>query len=179
MRYKRKSTLMKALTFALAAFFLPVLMHAQSITGLWKGTMKNDSTGQVQEYEVLISKEKGRYTGYSHTWFMIDGEKYFGVKKLKVNIARDGKLVLLDGELMENNYPFKDRNIKQLNILDISSGTDQAISGIYVTNCTKSYYELTGQVTLTRSDGLATSDLMRILDKKNNGAGAITAAKQP
>ena len=168
---------MKTLTLTLAAFCLPLFMYAQDITGLWKGTMQNDSTGIVQEYEVYISKEKNRYSAYSHTWFEIDGQKYFGVKKLKVNIARDGKLVLLDDELKENNYPFKDKHIRQLNVLDrVGAETDAALSGLFVTNCTKSYYELTGKVNLKRISTFTESSLMRYLYKKE-GAGDITAVK--
>ncbi|MFZ9387341.1 MAG: hypothetical protein ACO25B_05620 [Chitinophagaceae bacterium] len=170
---------MKMITLAIMAFFLPVLLHAQDITGLWKGTLKNDSPGQLQEYEVYFIKEKGKFNGISHTWFQIDGEKYYGVKKLKVSVARDGKIVLLDDGLRENNYPFVDRNIKQLNILDLGSGTEPVLSGIFVTNCNRSYYEITGQVMLNRTTSYTSSDLLRILDKEKNGAGAITARKQP
>lgn len=169
---------MKTILIAIAAFAIPVLLPAQDITGLWKGQMKNDSTGQVQDYEVYISKVKGKYTGYSHTWFEIDGEKYYGVKKLKINIARDGKIVLLDAELKENNYPFIDKNIKQLNVMDLNTtDSDHALKGIFVTNCTKAYYELTGTVSLTKTAAYATSYLMHYLEKESNGAGAITSVK--
>ena len=169
---------MKTILLAIVAFAIPVLLPAQDITGLWKGQMKNDSTGQVQDYEVYISKVKGKYTGYSHTWFEFDGEKYYGVKKLKINIARDGKIVLLDAELKENNYPFIDKNIKQLNVMDLTTtDADPALTGIFVTNCTKSYYELTGTVSLTKTAAYAASDLMRFLEKESNGAGASTAVK--
>lgn len=170
---------MKTILTALTALFLPVLIHAQDITGLWSGTMQNDSTGQVQQYEVYISKEKGKYTGFSHTWFDIGGEKYYGVKKLKVSVAKDGKIVLLDTELKENNYPFKDKYIKQLNVLDRGgSGTEASLSGLFVTNCTKSYYELTGKVTLKRMTTFTESSLMRYLEKDSR-AGDITAVKEP
>lgn len=171
---------MKANLIAFAAFMMPFVLQAQDITGLWTGTMKNDSTGTVQDYEIYISKEKGKFTGYSHTWFEIGGVKYYGVKKMKVNIAKDGKIVLLDAELRENNYPFVDKNVKQLDILDLSgSGSEAGLSGLFVTNCTKSWYELTGKVELKRSVSMASSSLMRYLEKEANGAGAITAAKQP
>lgn len=170
---------MKKILIAVAAFCSPLLMHAQDITGLWTGSMQNDSTGEVQQYEVYISKERGKFTGYSHTWFTIDGEKYYGVKKLRINIAKDGKIVLLDGELKENNYPFKDKNIKQLNVLDRSgTDTDASLTGLFVTNCTKSYYELTGKVNLKRKSSFTESSLMRYLEK-GNGAGDVTVVKEP
>ena len=165
---------MKTLLLAVLATCLPAFLFAQDITGLWTGTMKNDSTGQVQDYEVFISKEKGKYIGYSHTWFDIDGQKYYGVKKLKVSIAKDGKLVVLDCELKENNYPFKDKHVKQLNVLDpVGAGETAELTGLFVTNCTKSYYELTGKVVLKKADAYASSFLMRYLEKETNGAIAV------
>jgi hypothetical protein len=169
---------MKTLLLAVMAVCLPALIYAQDFTGLWTGTMKNDSTGQVQDYEVFISKEKGKYIGYSHTWFDIDGEKYYGVKKLKISIAKDGKIVVLDGELKENNYPFKDKYVKQLNVLDQNgSGETAELTGLFVTNCTKSFYELTGKVQLKKADAYTSSRLMRFLEKESNGAVAVTAVK--
>jgi len=58
------------------------------ITGLWKGTMYNDTTQKFYRYEVGISKEKNGYSGFSHTWFIIGDTQYFGVKKVKVSIAK-------------------------------------------------------------------------------------------
>ena len=62
--------------------------------------------------------------------------------------------------------------------MDMSTNdADPSLTGIFVTNCTRSYYELTGTVSLTKSAAYATSDLMRFLEKETNGAGAITALK--
>jgi hypothetical protein len=61
----------------LIIFLLPVQLFAQQatlantdITGLWKGTLYNDTTQQYNQYEVAISKEKGKLTGFSHTWMI-------------------------------------------------------------------------------------------------------------
>ena len=72
-------------------WILPAKMMAQSadsrqkdITGLWKGTLYNDTTQQFYRYEVAISEEKGKLSGFSHTWFILDDKQYFGVKKVRV-----------------------------------------------------------------------------------------------
>ena len=54
------------------------------ITGLWKGTLYNDTTKKNYRYEIGISEEKGKLTGFSHTWFLFDDKQYYGVKKVKV-----------------------------------------------------------------------------------------------
>src|SRR5689334_2839775 len=96
-----KIHLMKKLITAASLFMLPLFMFSQDITGLWKGTMYNDSTKKSLPYELLISKEKGKYTGLSYSWFLINGEEYYGVKKVKVSVAKDGKIVIKDASLLE------------------------------------------------------------------------------
>src|SRR5688500_13912384 len=104
------------------ALLLPLFGISQDITGIWKGSLFNDSTKKTLDYELVISKEKGKYTGLSYTWFEINEKKYFGIKKVKVNVAKDGKIVILDSELIENNYPeTEDKTALQLNILDFSN----------------------------------------------------------
>ena len=51
------------------------------------------------------------------------------------------------------------------------------LSGLFVTNCTKSFYELTGKVQLKKADAYTSSRLMRFLEKESNGAVAATAVK--
>ena len=86
-------------------FFLPVSVFAQDITGLWKGTLYNDTTKQFYKYEIGISQEKGKLSGFSHTWFILGDKQYFGVKKVSVKKAPDGKILIEDDGLISNNYP--------------------------------------------------------------------------
>src|SRR5215212_5611442 len=66
-RYKdvQSPITMKSLMIC-ALFVLPFKGISQDITGLWKGTLINDSTGQSLSYVISITREKGKYTGYSH-----------------------------------------------------------------------------------------------------------------
>ena len=96
---------MKPITLIIAVLCCPVFAFCQDITGLWKGTMYNDSTKQVLEYEIVIRKEKGKFTGYSHSSYLIGTSKYYGVKKINVRVAKDGKIVMQDTKWLESNYP--------------------------------------------------------------------------
>jgi hypothetical protein len=157
---------------------LPFFAFSQDIVGLWKGTMFNDSTRQTLEYEIVISKEKGKYSGYSHTWFMIDAMKYYGIKKLKIKIAEDGKIVMLDEELLQNNYPMNPhKNVRQLNILDLTNPKgEMELQGIFVTNHTKKYKELTGHINIKKVSALTQSDLLKHFEKVN-GENSLTILK--
>ena len=72
-------------------FLLPLQVLGQSvpveepdITGVWKGELYNDTTQKYLPYEIAISEEKGKLTGYTYTLFDIDGKQELGVKKVKI-----------------------------------------------------------------------------------------------
>ena len=53
------------------------------IAGLWKGTLYNDTTKKNYRYEIGISEEKGKLSGFSHTFFLDGDKEFYGVKKVK------------------------------------------------------------------------------------------------
>ncbi|MFI5133787.1 MAG: hypothetical protein ACHQEB_05595 [Chitinophagales bacterium] len=146
-------------------------IFSQDIAGLWKGTMYNDSTRLTLPYEMLIKKEKGKYTGFTYTRFLIGGQEYYGIKKVKVSVAKDGKIVILDDKLLENNYPVPaDKSMKQLNVLDLLSGaSENTLDGVFVTNMTKHFTEVTGHINVKRTSVFTESSLMQYLQKDNTG----------
>ena len=169
---------MKKLLIAVIALCSPVFVFCQDITGLWSGTMLNDSTQQTLPYEIFISKSKGKYTGFSQTWFMVDDKKYYGIKKINIRIAKDGKIVIQDAAAVENNSPVTaDKNVIQLNVLDLVNQNNETIlNGPFVTNRSKAYRELTGHISLKRISSPAESSLVKYL-QKNYSDNDITAVK--
>lgn len=153
----------------LVAVSFPFFTFCQDITGLWQGTLYNDSTQQYLDYEIVITKESKSYSAFSLTWFLVDGKKHYGIKKLDVRIAKDGKIILLDDKLIQENYPAEyAQHIQQLNVLDIKTeGADTFLEGPFVTKRTKKYKELTGRINIKRVDLLSKSDLMQFLQSSN------------
>ena len=170
---------MKPIIFILAVLCCPVFALCQDITGLWKGTMYNDSTHQSLEYEIMISKQKGKLIGYSHTSYLVGSTKYYGVKKINVRVAKDGKIVMQDAKWLENNYPGEQsKNVIQLNVLDLAkSGEESYMDGLFVTNQSKAYNALTGRMSIKRVNPLVVqSELMKYL-QKNNADDNLTVVK--
>ncbi len=169
---------MKHLIAVAGMLLFPLFIFSQDITGLWIGTMINDSAKTTLPYELLIKKEKGKYTGYSKNYFLIRGEEYYGIKKVKVSVAKDGKIVIKDFELLENNYPAgPDKNVQQLNILDlVNQENEKALDGLFVTNLTKRFGEVTGHINIKKMDPNSESSLMKYLQKKSLG-NEIAVAK--
>ena len=151
----------------MVAICCPLFVFCQDITGLWKGSMFNDSTQQFLDYEIVISKEKGKLTGYSHTSFVLNNQKYYGVKKINVRVAKDGKIVMQDAKILENNYPGgPNKNMIQLNVLDLAnSGDETFLDGRFVTNLYKDHQAFTGRLSIKKVDPLSQSDLMLYLQK--------------
>ena len=151
--------------------FFSVQLFAQSpayadITGLWKGTMYNDTTQLNYRYEIAISENKGKLSGYSHTYFILNDKEYHGVKKIK--IKREGNEVITqDVELIVNNYPIKPpKGVHVINILRFEIKENQMIlSGKFETNRTKEYAPATGFVRVERKNDFWQSALVPHLEE--------------
>ena len=109
---------------------------------------------------------------------MVDDKKYYGIKKINVRIAKDGKIVIQDAAAVENNSPVSaDKNVIQLNVLDLVNQDNETIlNGAFVTNRSKAYRELTGRISLKRVSSSTESSLMKYLQKTNE-ENDITAVK--
>ena len=144
----------------------PLGILAQDITGLWKGVLHNDTTGRNLRYEIAISENKGKLTGYSHTFFILDDKEYYGVKKIKVK-KEDGKIIVQDVELIANNYPIPPaKNVHQLDVLILEiKDSVMFMSGPFTTNRTKDYHTLTGSVRIQRKNDFWNSALVPHLEE--------------
>ena len=149
--------------------FFPKQIFAQAdkpgeidITGLWKGTLYHDSTGQFYKYEIAISEEKGKLSGFSHTWYNDSDNHYFVVKKLKIK-RKDEKIIIEDVDIVAYNYPGPAlKSVRRLHVLTLQvQDSILTLSGPFSTNRTKTYVPATGTVSLQRrNDYRKQSDLI-------------------
>ena len=159
---------LKCLIFLLLAG-APFLTVAQTspddmdLTGLWKGTLYNDSTQQNYAYEIGISEEKGKLVGFSHTWYN-DSAKYFVLKKVKIKKA-DGKVIIEDVDIISYNYPeAPPKGVRRLHVLNLEvKDSIIVLSGVFSTNRTKQYSPATGTVRLQRKNDYMNSTLVPLL----------------
>lgn len=170
---------MKALIPILVAICCPMMVFCQDITGLWKGTMYNDSTKQSIDYEIVISKNKGKFTGLSHTSCLVNDKKYYAVKKISVRVARDGKIVLQDIKMLENNYDDRQpKNIIQLDVLDLANnGEESYLDGIFVTNRSREYQAFSGRMSIKKVNPLLVKTELANYLRQNNTEEELTATK--
>ncbi len=150
----------------ICVLFYPCRIFSQDITGLWKGTLHNDTTGRNLRYEIAISEKNGKLSGYSHTFFILDDKEYFGVKKVSVK-REDDKIIIQEVKLLDDNYPVSPaKNVHQLDVLTLEVRDNQMIlSGPFTTNRTKEYHSLTGSIYIERKTNYMESALVPHLEE--------------
>ncbi len=146
--------------------FFPARLLAQDITGLWKGTLYNDTTQKYLRYEIAISENKGKLSGYSHTFFILDDKEYYGIKKVKVKRTED-KIIVTDEELIANNYPIPPpKGVRMLDVLTLEmQDSIMFLTGPFTTNRTKEFRSLTGNIRIQRKNDYRQSALVPHLEE--------------
>jgi len=155
--------------FFLFILFITAKLAAQDITGLWKGEMYVDSVKLHLPYEILISNNNGKLTGYSRVIFFKDGVQG-GIEEPGIQdiiIKQNGDRITIDDEgFLEHNFSIKPpKQVKKTMVLTlIVSDTDMVMKGSWSTNRTKYYLVATGTATLKRKNDYKTTALYKRLD---------------
>jgi hypothetical protein len=166
---------MKNLLLCLTSLIgLPVL--GQQVSGLYTGTLFNDTTKMVQQYQLALSDYKGKITGYSYTTFVVNDSFYYGIRSIKATI-KEGNLFVEEDKMLVNNFPEPPaRGIRRLTVipLDVNQDTLATVNGRWETNRTKTYLPVTGSIALKRDNDSSQSALISHLKELN----IINAASQ-
>ena len=146
---------------------LPIKLFSQDIAGVWTGTIYNDSTRKYIPYEIAITENKGKLSGFSHTIFTGENNvQETGVKSLKIKKKSD-RILIEDDELIYNNYTDPPpKGVKQFSVLNITSGTSgEYLVGAFNTNRTKEYASVTGTIKLQKKNKIEETKLIPKLDE--------------
>lgn len=137
--------------FIFISFLFPLQLFAQDITGVWAGSLYNDTSKEYIHYELAISDFNGKLSGYSHTTYVIDNFKNIGVKTVKIKKKED-EFFVEDEKLIDNNYAEPaDKGVKTfIRLAHSENDSAEVLSGTWNTNQTKIYSKLTGTVFLEK-----------------------------
>jgi hypothetical protein len=176
-----------------ALFMIAFGGRTQSVSGLYSGTLYNDTTKMLQYYQLALSEYKGKITGYSYTTFVRNDSSFYGIRSVKGQV-KENKLFVEDDRLLFNNFPEPPaKGVKRLSVISIAPGTDTlaSLNGSWATNRTKQYLPVTGSVDLKRDNDSTKSALIGHLKElhllgntgvaqKGEPARALTSpAKEP
>ncbi|HMJ46742.1 MAG TPA: hypothetical protein VK498_05400, partial [Ferruginibacter sp.] len=149
----------------LIILLIPLTINAQDITGVWTGYVI--TTDKQLPYEVIISENNGKLSGYSHITFYARGTEMVAVKKLIIT-NENGKWILEDDNIIYDN--FKDaqpRKMKQSSVLTLSaSDTMLILAGNFTTNKTRDLKPATGDIILHKSPSRTTKLFVKLDDMK-------------
>jgi hypothetical protein len=143
---------MKTIQLLVCLLFFPLVFHAQkTLTGLWIGTLSNDSTTvrKDQSFEIALTQYKEKVYGYSRSSFIVNDTLYYILKRVKGKI--DGDVCeIKDDEIV--SYNFRGRLDKGVKVVTTFKRSQQDsiwyLSGDWKTNQTKKYYSISGKVEL-------------------------------
>jgi len=144
------------------------VLSAQVVSGLYSGTLTNDSTKKEQRYELALSEYRGKITGYSYTTFVRNDSLFYGVKSVKAN-RKNGQLVVEDDKMIVNNFPESPaKGVHQTNYIQLTNeDTLRTANGTWKTNRTKIYYALSGGVEMKPDNDSTHSALIGQLKELN------------
>ena len=150
---------MKNLFYVL--LFISIKSSAQDISGLYSGTLTNDSLKMIQNYELALSEYRGKITGYSYITFVSNDTFYYGIKRIKA-IRENGELVVTDVEMLMNNYPQKaDKGVHLINRIPLPKGDSILnLNGRWETTKTKKFYSISGALDLQKDNDSTHSPLI-------------------
>jgi hypothetical protein len=133
-------------------FFIPFGVCAQDLTGVWTGSLYNDSTLTTTKYEIAVTEKNGRLSAYSYAVFHVDNKEVYGVKSLEV-IQSKGKIFFRDRDLLVDNYPADaPKGVKQISSIKVFDSLGaQYISGTFTTTRSGKYGRpVTGKIFLVK-----------------------------
>ena len=145
-------------------FFFPIHLAAQDLTGLWSGSLY--TSGNELPYELVISRTDDKLTGYSLTTFIIDGLENAGLKSMKIK-NKNGKVIIEDDELIQDNYSVKPKRMMLYSVLSITGeDSNMILSGNFNTRAyNNANYK--GTIILKKKKTNATAKLMSKLSQLN------------
>jgi hypothetical protein len=150
--------------------FFPFISFGQSLTGLWTGSLSNDSNTirKDQSFEIALTEYRGKVYGYSCSEFIVNDTLFYIVKRVKGTINGDSCEVT-DDEIIAYNFRGKlDKGVKVTStFIRNSDDSTWHLQGTWKTNATKKYFAVTGKVGLKEEKDMAMSKLFPHLEELN------------
>ena len=148
------------------------LFAQKALTGLWTGTLSNDSTTvrNDQSFEIALTQYRDKVYGYTRNSFIVNDTLYYIVKRVKGKV--EGNICeVKDDEILSYNFRGRiDKGVKvsytfRMNDADSSWQLD----GDWKTNRTKRFYSISGKAELKEEKNLDNSKLFPHLEELKQG----------
>lgn len=177
---------MKSVKLLFILFFIPLVFQAQrSLTGLWTGTITNDSVTirKDQSFEIALTQYKEKVYGYTRSAFIVNDTLYYIVKRVKGTINGD-VCEVKDDEIISYNFRGRlDKGVK-ITITFRMNRQDSTwyMAGDWNTNkVRKKFYAISGKVDLKEETDYDKAKIFPHLEELNlaNDVDFYAASKKP
>jgi hypothetical protein len=161
---------MKIIKLTILLLSLPLTFYAQSLTGLWSGTLSNDSNTirKDQSFEIVLTQYKDKVFGYSRMTFFVHDTLYYIVKRVKGTVEGDICKVK-DDNILSHNFPRKpDKGVKLVSTFRRNQQDSiWRLDGDWKTTESKKhrFYSISGTIALETETDLAKSKLIPHLEE--------------
>ena len=150
-------------------FLLPLQLLSQKpdITGVWKGELVFKDTIVVHlPYEIAVSEEKNKLTGYSRITFHANGRDEFGMQNITIEWKGDD-IIMEDEGFIEHGFSVNPSGkVKKTMIMQlVVSDSEMVMTGTWSTNRTRRFNKAAeGTSVLKRRADFKSSPLFKRLD---------------
>lgn len=159
-------------TFILISVFVGAALAGQaqkSVTGLWTGSITNDSTTarQDQSFEIALTQYKEKVYGYSRRTFIVNDTLYYVLKRVKGKVNGD-VCEVTDDEYISYNFPGQvDKGVKVTYYFHLNQhDSTWSLDGRWSTNRVKrNFYAISGTVTMREETNLDNSRLFAHMEE--------------
>jgi hypothetical protein len=159
---------MKTVKLTVLFLFFPLVFFAQTLTGLWIGSVSNDSATvrKDQSFEIVLTQYKDKVYGYSRSTFIVNDTLFYIVKRVKGTIENN-VCEVKDDEIVSYNFHGRlDKGVKMITTFHFDDGDSTwRMDGDWKTNKTKKYYSLSGKATLNQEKDLSKSKIFPHLEE--------------
>lgn len=142
---------MKTIQLTILILFFPIVFFGQTLTGLWTGTLTNDSTTirRDQSFEIVLTQYKNKVYGYSRSTFFVHDTLYYIVKRVTGTVEGD-ICEVKDDEIVKHNFPRKpEKGVKVVSTFHRNKQDSLwYLEGDWKTTESKRYYSISGKISL-------------------------------
>lgn len=161
---------MKTIKLTILLLFFPLTFFAQSLTGLWIGTLSNDSTTirKDKSFEIVLTQYKDKVYGYSRSTFIVNDTLYYIVKRVLGTIEND-VCEVKDDDIISHNFPGKpDKGVKMISTFRRNQQDSiWRLDGDWKTTESKRhrYYSISGKISLKAEPDIEKSKIFPHLEE--------------
>ena len=159
---------MKNLQITVLLLLTPLFFMGQTLTGLWTGSLSQDSNTirKEQSFEIVLTQYKDKVYGYSRNEFIVNDTLYYIVKRVRGTIEGD-VCEVKDDDIISHNFRVKpEKKVKVITTFrrNPNDGNWQ-MQGDWKTTRTKEFYSITGKASLSQEKDITKSKLFPHLEE--------------